>query len=296
MNNGFSRIFKIYFKYLVDYQLIVKISVLVALYNTEKYIIQCLESIKNQTFTDFECIIIDDSSTDNSYSIAKEYIKDDSRFSIHQIQHSGLSVVRNKGIELAKGKYIHFCDSDDFLYPSLLETTVDYAEKNNLDMLFFDADTLCDTLNTRQCNIEKGYFNRTIPEIISSGRKYFRYCFYQNKLILTSFTYIIRKDAIKYLFYPDIYYQCELHTIQNMLIQEKIGHIRKKLYCKRTRDNSSLSQDKTYKHSQSYSIISEELKKYSETEDLPQNIRLMLNDLSKKYQMYAEKIRGIKAP
>ena len=99
-----------------------KVSVIVPVYNTEKYLPQCLDSIINQTFTDFECICINDGSTDNSLSILEEYAKKDSRIRIISQKNAGLSNVKNVGIKNATGIYITFIDSDDFV-------SLDYIEK-----------------------------------------------------------------------------------------------------------------------------------------------------------------------
>ena len=90
------------------------ISVIVPIYNAELYLEQCLESIKNQTYKNFEVIMIDDGSTDKSQEICKKFSNSDKRFKLICQKNSGVSAARNKGISEATGKYIYFCDSDDF--------------------------------------------------------------------------------------------------------------------------------------------------------------------------------------
>ena len=115
----------------------VKISIIIPVYNVEKYLRECLDSILNQTFQDFEIICVDDGSTDKSLEILQEYKKKDDRFVILQQRHSGAGSARNNGIRLAEGKYIQFLDSDDYFEPTLLEEMYNHAEK-------FDADlTVC---------------------------------------------------------------------------------------------------------------------------------------------------------
>jgi glycosyltransferase involved in cell wall biosynthesis len=91
------------------------ISVIVPCYNQEDYIDECLESVYNQTYTHWECIIINDGSTDESEKIIKKWVALDSRFIYHKQNNVGLSSTRNKGLEIAKGKYIQFLDGDDTL-------------------------------------------------------------------------------------------------------------------------------------------------------------------------------------
>ena len=87
-----------------------KISVIVPVYNAEKYLVQCLNSIINQTFKDIEIICINDGSTDNSLKILKEFSEKDSRIKIINQKNSGVSIARNKGIDTASGDYIFFVD------------------------------------------------------------------------------------------------------------------------------------------------------------------------------------------
>ena len=118
----------------------IKVSVIVPIYNTEKYVVECLESIVNQTLKEIEIICIDDGSTDNSIEIVKCY----SNIKIIHQKHSGLSIARNTGMQNANGEYIYFCDSDDILVTNALEELYNYSKKNNLDMLCFDGNTFYD--------------------------------------------------------------------------------------------------------------------------------------------------------
>lgn len=111
-----------------------KISVIIPVYNVEKYLPECLESILNQTFQDFEIICVDDGSTDRSLDILQEYKRKDDRFVILQQRHAGAGAARNHGIKLAEGKYIQFLDSDDYFEPTLLEEMYNHAEKFDSDL------------------------------------------------------------------------------------------------------------------------------------------------------------------
>ena len=99
-----------------------KISVIIPIYNVEKYLRRCLDSVKNQIFTDWQAICVDDGSPDNSGKIADEYAAKDKRFVVIHKENTGVSDTRNVGIKHAIGEYIHFMDSDDVL-------DIDYYEK-----------------------------------------------------------------------------------------------------------------------------------------------------------------------
>jgi glycosyltransferase involved in cell wall biosynthesis len=107
------------------------VSVVIPLYNKEEYILQALQSIQNQTLSSWECIIIDDGSTDSSVGIVSKFIsQNQERFSLIHQKNSGPSTARNNGIKLAKGKYVAFLDADDMWLPTKLITQVDFMEKN----------------------------------------------------------------------------------------------------------------------------------------------------------------------
>ena len=89
------------------------ISIIIPVYNVEKYLDQCLESVINLSYADFECILINDGSTDNSGNICNNWAKKDSRFRVIHQENLGVSSARNKGIDNAKGEYIYFLDGDD---------------------------------------------------------------------------------------------------------------------------------------------------------------------------------------
>lgn len=115
-----------------------KISVIIPIYNVEKYLICCLESLTFQTFTDWEAICINDGSLDNSAKILEKYAKQDRRFKIITQENQGLSMARNNGLKHACGTYIYFLDSDDRLHPQCLEIAYDTAEKNNAALVCFE--------------------------------------------------------------------------------------------------------------------------------------------------------------
>ena len=113
-----------------------KISVVIPVYNVESYLSQCLDSVLNQTFTDFECICVNDGSTDNSLAILQEYISKDSRIKIINQENKGLSGARNAALKVMDGQYITFIDSDDFVSNDYLERLLVLAEKDNSDIVY----------------------------------------------------------------------------------------------------------------------------------------------------------------
>ena len=110
------------------------ISVIVPVYNVEKYLKRCVDSILNQTFTDFELILVDDGSNDKSINICDEYVDLDSRVHVIHQDNKGQAFARNLGIEKSKGDYIAFIDSDDVVHPQYLEILYNACKKNKCDL------------------------------------------------------------------------------------------------------------------------------------------------------------------
>lgn len=117
-----------------------KISVIIPVYNVEKYLDECLTSVINQTLKDIEIICIDDGSTDNSAAIVEKYTAQDGRIKlIRHEKNKGLSAARNTGLEHAAGDFIYFLDSDDYIEPDLFECAVNVFENFDIDFFCFSS-------------------------------------------------------------------------------------------------------------------------------------------------------------
>ncbi len=114
-----------------------EISIILPVYNVEKYLARCIGSILRQTFSDFEVICVNDGSTDGSLAVLEQQTAGDRRFIIISQPNQGLSVARNNGLQQANGKYIYFLDSDDAIHPQLLEIAVEYIKRYAADLVSF---------------------------------------------------------------------------------------------------------------------------------------------------------------
>ena len=114
------------------------ISVIVPVYNSEKFLSDCIESLRNQSLKEIEMIFINDGSTDSSLKILREYEKIDSRIKVIDQKNSGPSAARNKGLDIAKGEYISFIDSDDWIDKDMYKEMYYIAKKNNSDAVISD--------------------------------------------------------------------------------------------------------------------------------------------------------------
>lgn len=114
------------------------VSVVVPVYNVQDYLGKCVESIRTQTYRDLEIILVDDGSTDKCGSMCDEFAQIDSRIKVIHKKNGGLSDARNAGIEIAKGKYVFFLDSDDYINQHLVEKAVAVAEEFQCDIVYYD--------------------------------------------------------------------------------------------------------------------------------------------------------------
>lgn len=139
------------------------ISVILSVYNKEPFIRQCLDSIVNQDMQNIEIICVDDGSTDNSLSILREYEKQDKRIRIISGDHKNAGAARNKGIDIASGKYLFFPDADDFCDLSLLSETYKAAEGDHSDVVLFKSKRLdCSTGKISPCSFS--LFSNCLPQ------------------------------------------------------------------------------------------------------------------------------------
>ena len=181
-----------------------KISIILPVYNVEKYLNKCIDSILNQTYKNFELIIIDDGSTDNSSTICDSY-KNDSRVIVIHQDNKGLSVARNKGIDMSTGNYITFIDSDDYIDSKYIEILYNIISNNNSDIV------MCNKIEFKEnTNIKENIIYDYNEEVLSKEETYKRMVLLQG-ITFTSWAKMYKKEIFnnnKYLegkLYEDIF-------------------------------------------------------------------------------------------
>lgn len=137
------------------------ISIIVPIYNVDKYLEECIESLKNQTYKNLEIILINDGSADNSEQICREEAKQDNRIVFINKKNGGAASAKNKGLKVAKGDYITFVDSDDFIEPDMIEYMVNKIKKYNSDII------QCSFINLYK-NTERFKQDKIVEQRISS--------------------------------------------------------------------------------------------------------------------------------
>ncbi|MCF6279244.1 MAG: glycosyltransferase [Flavobacteriaceae bacterium] len=201
-----------------------KLSIIVPMYNEEKYIIHCLESLLNQNIpkTEYEILVIDDGSTDNSFSVVKNFSKrlNTSNILIYSKKNGGLSDARNFCIPLAKGKYIYFVDSDDYLASNVLKQLLECLEDNKLDILTFNYINTVDLTLKKSKNNTKSLTNIVIPNGIEHiANNHFHHAVW---------TYIIEREFLintKILFVKTLLLEDCVFTPQLFFKANRIAHL-----------------------------------------------------------------------
>lgn len=209
----------------------VKISVIIPLYNAEKYLKKCIDSVLNQTIKDIEIILINDGSTDDSEKIVDKYIKENKANIIKYNQRNqGQAVARNKGIELAQGEFVTFIDSDDYIDKTMLEDLYNEAKIKDLDIV------ICDYFEEQEDKLI--YKKQILREHTDLIKDYILFvagpC---NKIIKTK---VLKENNIRFpknIFYEDIAIMPAL-----IIYSKQIGYIKKPYYYYVIRKNSTMRQ------------------------------------------------------
>lgn len=174
------------------------LSIILPVYNVEKYIERCVESILTQNREDIEIIIVDDGATDGSPQICDKYAKKISNIKVIHKQNGGLSSARNAGMDVAKGKYIYFLDSDDWITEDAIRKIFSYIDKNDIDVLKFNYyEHKMDSIKINS-SIIPGYYNgenikrSILPEAICPVN-----ITAPSKVILSVWSHVYRMEFLK---------------------------------------------------------------------------------------------------
>ena len=211
------------------------VSIIVPVYNTEKYLRVCLESILSQTFQDFELIIVNDGSRDSSQNIIDEFVAKDKRIVALSQENRGLSAARNRGMEVATGKYIWFVDSDDSLYTNTaIEEIYTECEQNELDMCLFNAVTSNDHNDAIPKNLlNKDKYQKGGYKNVMTGEELFIEQFNKKKFIVCAVLYMVRRQFLvdhSLRFIDGILYEDNCFTLSCMFRAQKVKQLEGSYY------------------------------------------------------------------
>lgn len=250
------------------------ISVIVPVYNVEKYLKRCVESLINQTYNDLEIVIVDDGSTDGSSAICDSYAKKDSRIKVIHKQNGGLADACNTGLKVASGDYIGFVDSDDYVHKDMYKILMEGLKKHGADVAFCGFERIYED---EPCNDE--IIDDYTCEILSTD---IIYSMWHTFDINVKCNKIIKKEILDKIHYPigkineDEYVKPVLYENAN-----KVLFIDKKFYYYQQRD-TSITKRKFYPQKMDkLDAINESIKWFKE-----KNIEKYLNAEVKYYWDY----------
>lgn len=247
------------------------ISIIVPVYNTEKYVEQCINSLINQTYKNIEIIVVNDKSKDNSLNIVKKLKQKDMRIHIYNHKtNKGLSAARNTGIIHASGKYIMFCDSDDFYNENMCEFLYNEISKSNVNWGVCGTNIIVEDNLYQRSYAEEPYFSIQFKGIINIDITNLTKinCCAWNKIIKRNF--LIRNN----IFFPEnCYHEDEFFFLACVLNDPTILCMKENLYNYRVRKNSIMynffyKKDELHKSSLNVIKIAERIFNYSKKYNL----------------------------
>lgn len=246
----------------------VKVSVILPVYNVAPYLDETFTSLLNQSLKEIEIIAVNDGSTDKSEDIIRKYAQQDSRISCYTQKNQGQSVARNLALEHATGEYIYMMDSDDVLAnPNALQICYDYAEQNKADFIFFDGDTLqeqgaapitWDYQRTQDLEENKAYNGeRLLNEMLDKWK--------HNCVV---WLLLIRHDYLKRIgldFFPSIIHEDELFTTKLTLQSNNIFCLKQSFVKHRVRSASTMGKHYSKRNINCYLTVIDELLKWQDS-------------------------------
>lgn len=215
------------------------ISIIIPVYNVERYIDQCLNSILSQKYKDFEAILINDGSTDRSGDICEQFAQADNRFKVIHKKNEGVSIARNIGIQQARGKWISFIDSDDWLEDDFLLYLLN-MQKENVDLIAcsFNKNNQKDSSKLPHKYPEEKIAANEMQWKLFYNKENLYYGYLWNKIFKRE---IILKNNIK--FHEDLFYnEDRVFIFEYSLFCKNVIQINKCLYNYRIHNNSSMSK------------------------------------------------------
>lgn len=240
----------------------VKVSIIVPVYNTEKFLKKCLNSLINQTLKEIEIICVDDGSTDNSPTILNDFMKKDNRIKVIHQENSGVSVSRNRAVSVAQGEYIGFVDSDDWVDEDFFEKLYNASQKYNSDIIAGDFFRCGKILRTKKLKYKKEQIFTTSAEKIKAAYipKYNYVC---NK--------IYRRESLLKLNIPfeiGRYYEDMIWLVKIIYSLNGFITVPNTFYYYRRNVNSIVFQ-KSDKHKKDYKSAKEEMLNYMKDHNIP---------------------------
>lgn len=225
----------------------IKVSIIIPVYNVEKYLPACLDSVLGQSLQELECICIDDASPDHCGEILDKYAARDSRISVlHLSENRKQGYARNRGLEKAEGEYVYFLDSDDMVSPNAMEELYLLAKQDNLDGVFFDSKVLVESEDLARfaanyIKIREGNYpdevmdGSVLLDLFQKNGEWLAYVqrqFWRKDFLLTN----------KILSPENMEHEDELFSFMAILLAQRVRYLRKDFFIRRYRKDSDTTR------------------------------------------------------
>lgn len=240
------------------------VSIVVPIYNVEKYLKQCIESLINQTYKNIEIILVNDGSQDNCSSICNNYAYNDKRIKLINKENGGLSSARNAGIDIAKGKYICFVDGDDFVNEEYIQIMYNKIKKNKADIVICNYQRVVDIKDiNKNGNSEK--------EWILSGKEECKNIYNKSKYVYTivAWNKLYKMEMWKNIKFPvGKVHEDEFITYKLLYNSNRVINLEKKLYYYRIVPNSIMNKKINETKLNALEALEERINFFKEKEDI----------------------------
>lgn len=220
------------------------ISIIVPLFNVQRYVVECLDSLLAQDFTDFEVLVVDDGSTDLSLALARAAVDGDPRFRFFARPHAGQSAARNVGLDAARGEFVMFLDSDDYHLPGSLTRLMQTLRRYNLDLLYFTADTLYEDAHAAEM-LHEDMMHRDSCLAPLSGPELFVWFEERRQLWVSGPLQIVRRQLLEdhhIRLLEGAIHEDELYTTQLLTYAKRAWFLNEPLYMRRVHAGSTMTR------------------------------------------------------
>ena len=224
-----------------------KVSVIIPVYNVEKYLPACLDSVLGQSLRELECICIDDASPDRCGEILDEYAAKDERVRVlHLPENHMQGYGRNRGLEMAQGKYVYFLDSDDMITPTSMEELYQLAERDDLEGIYFDSQVLLESEDLARyaesyISVRKGEY----PDQVMTGQALLELFMENGEWMVYVQRQFWRRDFLiqNEIFSPEkTEHEDELFSFMAALLAKRVRYVRKEYFIRRYRSDSVMTR------------------------------------------------------
>jgi glycosyltransferase involved in cell wall biosynthesis len=257
--------------------LVVKVSVVIPVYNTEKYVGECLDSLLAQTLSGIEIICINDGSTDGSLEVLRNYKEQYPQVKVLDQPNKGQSAARNAGLQIAQGKYVYFMDSDDLLEANAFEELYATCEHHELDVVYFSGKSFFETpeLEAKHQAFANNYSRQGAYGSVVSGQEMLALQKSNSDFYVSPCLQFLRRDFLlenNISFYEGIIHEDNLFSFQVILLAQKAFCVAEVYFYRRMRPSSVMTSKEGLNNAQGYCVCYFQMVNFAGALKLPNKV------------------------